>query len=331
MFAAFKQSRWVLQRYHLIVCMILLIEVSMMTATTEASGTGKYAGGYTFWYSKQISEIDRDYIMIDAKGNVTGNVKFSQSGGEPREVGWFFLPLHFDDPDLTAIGRLIWEKKLIGGKVHEYPFRPGMREKVFSIKAGGLEARHSFNAMVPLPEEISMVEEVVDRLFQRLKDGPLRTFSIAVALEPLQGTPGSMLRLNFEIRNSGKFPAEIPNPALFTAKGPGMIRINIWKTAANNSAESSDEYVTTIDLAGYEFLAAERKAVPSDKSHLVISPKEKIRFWTTIAVPNLKPDLYELEIVYYGGPLPDDEMVKHPDRISGEYHANPIKIVILKK
>jgi len=286
--------------------------------------------GYSLWYTYQTHETEGNYIIIDTEGNVTGNVKYTKHGISPRALGWFYLPLGHDDPDLAAIGSLIRKNELIGGKVFLMAPSFGMRTKIFSIEADGKEARHVLDAMQPLPEDFIEVERVIARLFTRLSSAPLRVLSMDVTFEPDKIAPGEKVKASFEFRCMGKFPLEFRNPAR-VAQGPGVsLRLNLWKKTKDDEGEHL-VYVTAVDLAGKEFLVAEKKAVPSGETFLHIPSGESMRMWTSLRLPKLDPEKYIIEAIYIGSPASREEQMRRNDLVTGEFHADIKELTIMKK
>lgn len=314
--------------FRFVFTILITVGISIMTSN-ETLGTEKTMG-YTFWYAVQVSGIERNYLTIDADGNITAQIKESQSGDSLRALGWYYLLASSDDPDTSKIRRLIYEKRLIDSPDFSRPLARGMRLKVFSIKADGKKAIKYIDAMKPVPNELAEIEQVVFRLFERLASTPLRTLAIDVSSEPVQIKTGDNMRINLEFLNTGKFPTEFRNPATFTETSSSSLRINFWKKVRNENDELIDEYESTLDLAGKEFLLSDRQAVPSTEQFLRIQPGEKLNMWTTIRFPKLTPGNYTLEAIYYGSPRTKSEETRH-DLIVGEYHADLKEITVLKK
>jgi hypothetical protein len=293
--------------------------------------SGKQSGAYALRYSSQIGETENNTLKIDEQGNVVGNIQYSQMGSSPRALGWFHQELSHKDPDLATIGRLIWEKNLIDGKIYSQPPAFGMYSKFFIFKAEGKEIIHHLNAEEPTPEGLSDVEDIIEHLFQRLEESPLRTLSLNIAVNPSSIAPNGELRINFKFKNDGKFPSEFRNPAHFLPGGPDTIRINLWKKGTDEKGKETNEFVIAFELAGREYLVDNWKAVPSDKPILRLEPRETTEMWTTLRIPMLQPDQYIAEAIYYSSPFTEAEIEQWPYLTTGEYHADTVQLSILKK
>ena len=281
---------------------------------------------YWFSYTMQESEQENNSLTIDFEGKVSAFIEFTEMNLSPRSLGNFsFSPGH-NDPDLLEIGRLIKDKKMVGGDVYMQPPSFGGRSKFFEIKAEGHEVLHDMNPSLPMPDAFNEVETVVERLFERSAESPLRTLSMDIFFDPQLVKRGDLLKIYIEFCNAGKFPTEFRNPI----KSSSSLRINLWKKVKDVKGELIHEFDSVIDLAGQEFLFNERQAVPSNKPFLLIQPGDRMRMLTTIRYPKSKPGMIFAEAIYYSKPKTNAEYERQ-DLIVGEYHTDLRQITIVKK
>jgi hypothetical protein len=330
-----SRDRVNIARYVSFICLCVIaflgitIVAGAVMSDSHAETATKSDKAFALSYTKQIGEHEYSYVVIDIRGNVQSYTAYTQTGMTPRALGWHYLPLGHDDPNLEAIGRIIRKNELIGGKVYKmHPKVVGLRTKVFSIKADGQQVIHVFDAHIPLPDGFIELEQNINRLFSNLAAAPLRALVLTVSVDPVQVVPGDSVKIKFDFGCLGKFPLDFRNPA-YLERGGGSLKLNLWKRRLGKDGEHLD-YSSTIELAGNEFLFEERKAVPSGEMFLRISPGERMLMWTTIRFPKISPETYIIEPIYYGMPMHPWELQKHPDFIAGELHADLKEFVVLK-
>src|SRR5688572_3672273 len=100
---------------------------SAKTQRTDASAS------YWLWYYTQESDQEKNGLVIDG-GAVQSEIQIAEPGRLPRGLGWYAFTANPGDPDVAAVGRIIRERRLVGGEVHEQPVLFGMRSKTFSIR-----------------------------------------------------------------------------------------------------------------------------------------------------------------------------------------------------
>lgn len=276
-------------------------------------------------YSFQEGEQEANVLTLHKNGTVEAFIRSAKGNSVPRALGWYFMSLAQDDVDAQKVWQLIQQHNLSGAS-QSAPRFFGMRLKRFFMSLNGQMTNHELNAFAPIPDKFRELEQSLLQLLARVSEWPLRSFQMACVV-PSEVVEGQVFRVDLQLNNDGKFPAEIRNPASFATGGNDALQLHLWEKLANG--ELSTE-VITIDLAGNEFLIREREALPSDAPFVTIPPHGSVRVWVSIR-PRLAPAAYEGLLVCYTRPYGKGELEAHNHLIVGEYHAEPVTFRIKAK
>jgi len=287
-----------------------------------SAGTADTA--YALTYLEEITEHESNYVVIDARGNVTSFTAYTQTGMTPRALGWHYLSLGHGNPDLAALGTTIREMGLIGGQIHKVPPMNRARTKTITLRTDGRVESHFFLARNALPAGFDELEKGIRRLHPALAEAPLRALVLSVSVLPVRAASGDSLKVRFDFGCLGKFPLDFRNPAHRGSEG-GFLKINLWRRGTE-PGEGRPVFAGAIDIAREELRSEEGPL--SVSPFLRIPPGGKLALWTTVRVPDLAPGPYLLEAIYYGYPAPRWGQQKHPDLVAGELHADLQEIVV---
>jgi hypothetical protein len=203
----------------------------------------------------------------------------------------------------------------------------GMRIKGLDIDLGGYKAGGPFNADLPLPPELVLVEEALVRLRDRAAKKPLALVALKLTLSPGEVRVGEPLRIEIDVSNPGPYPADFVSPALFGADGPGSFRLNLWRPTGD--PQDPEEYAWTLNLAGRELQVADHKTLSRKDPVQRLDPGTVLKVWTTVPLPRCKPDRYTVELVYITPPRSDT--VAEDRRMFGEFHAEGVPLTVAKR
>lgn len=276
-------------------------------------------------YSFQEGEQEANVLTVHKNGTVEAFIQSAKGFSVPRALGWYFMSVANDDAGAQTVWQLVQQHNL-SGESQSAPRFFGMRLKQFVIRLNGQMTIHELNAFAPTPDKFQELEQALLQLLARVGDRPLRSFYIACVV-PAEVVEGQVFRVELQLNNDGKFPAEIRNPASFLPSGNDALQLHLWENLADGKLSTD---VTTIDLAGNEFLIGERAALPSDEPFVTIPPHGNVRVWVNIR-PRLAPAAYEGLLVCYTRPYAKGELEAHNNLIVGEYHAVPVTFRIKAK
>lgn len=276
-------------------------------------------------YSIQEGEQEVNTLTLHKNGTVEAFIQSAKSISVPRALGWYFMSVTDDDVCVQEIWQLI-QRYSLSGESQSVPKFFGMRVKRFLMNVNGQLTKHEMNAFAPTPDKFLELEQLLLQLLARVSEYPLRSFHIA-CLVPPEVTEGEPFHVRLRLNNDGKFPAEIRNPASFAPGGNDALHLHLWQKLANGDLSTD---VTTIDLAGNEFLLREREALPSDVPFVTIPSGGSVRVGVNIR-SRLVPTAYEGLLVCYTRPYGKGELEAHNNLIVGEYQAEPVTFRIKAK
>jgi hypothetical protein len=288
------------------------------------------AASYWLWYYSQESDQEKNGLVIDGAA-VQSEIQIAEPGRHPRALGWYAFTAPPNDPDIAAVGRIIRERRLVGGEVHEQEPLFGMRSKTFAIRVGDREARHNVDPAKPLPPALQELESALIPFWTRLEEVPLRTLELRIELSPDRVRVGDTVRLALNFTNRGRFAAELRNPAAFAKEGPSSLRIQFYRLVPGAGGKQTEEFEWELDAVGREFLVAERKALPSTEPLQSVGPGDTLRAWTTFRAPALPLGSYSVQGSYYAAPVGRQEREAHNDLVAGELRTDTVSLVVEPK
>jgi hypothetical protein len=295
----------------------------------DRSGSAEPKLPFKLSYSVQTGEVESNQLTIDPEGVVTASIAHSVPGSPVRAIGRYRLAAGPSDPDLVAIGNVIAENGLAGGRPYTTSTHPGGRYLRFVFEKDGKEIEHVVDATVPLPDALGDLAGRLTPLLARVGlAAPQRAVSIQLDLAPSSAAPGGQMRITLDTRNAGPFGTEIRNFAGFREGGADELRINFWTPPAH--AGEPPKFVSTLDLAGKEWRVAEGKSVRPKDPYLKLEGKGSLRAWTDIRVPEADPGALLASLVYYAHVESKAEQ-SNDDLVVGFYHADPVNVTILPR
>jgi hypothetical protein len=247
------------------------------------------------------TSLDR-HILVDSTGVLQCEVRAATPERRPRALGWYYLDVGANDPDVAALARCIDTVEL----VEREPSMPGPPAPAYSpphyfaIESGSRQARIPIDGDHPLPAELVAA---LAPLFARLEQAPLRTLELVVELARETVAVGELVRVDFQFRSRGRFPAEIRRLTT-DPRGDGA---RLWLELA--PLERSDRVAFTFHVPA--------ESLPASERLLRIEPDACVRCAAQL-VPELRPGAYFVCARYYAPPAVSEERQAHPHLVAGE-------------
>jgi hypothetical protein len=293
------------------------------------SGNGEPKMPYKLFYSVQTGEVETNQLTIEPEGVVTASIAHSVPGSPVRAIGRYYRAAGPSDPELVAIGKVIAENGLVGGKEYTTSAQYGGRYVLFVIEVDGKETKHVADATAALAGPLEALAEKLTALMVRVGlKAPQRAVSMLVEFTPVAAVPGDRLRITLDVRNAGPFRTEIRNFAGFRQGGADGLKLNFWKPPA--TAGEPPEFAWSLDLTGNEWHVAERKALRPKDAYLKLDGPGSLRAWAEVRLPKADPGPLLADLVYYAHAESEAEQ-SNDDLVVGFYRAEPVNVTILPR
>jgi len=191
------------------------------------------------------------------------------------------------------------------------------------VVKGEASAVHREQTVSPLPVPLAELEMALMEMARRTADYAFRAIRIESSFSVSRVHPGETVEIRLAFVNDGILDARIKNPAAVPRVGGCAISFLVWSIAPGSGRVQ--EYNTTIETTGIEFLLEQRRALRSDARQLELRSGERVSASLSFTFPKCDPGLYQLQLVYNSSGRPGVQ----EDLVTGGYHGDPISFEVL--